>query len=88
VFSADYWIKETNAKGVSGDRYPPRSYPWADPAYDLVHSSIVDCNRNLLAGLTGSGKAETTAADNLKTLQLVFDCYKSAESGEILRYLP
>lgn len=82
--SRDYWIKETNAAGTSGDRYPPESYPWADPDYDLIHSSIVDCNRNLLAGLTGSGEVETTAQNNLRTLQLVFACYDSARSGEVL----
>ncbi len=82
----DYWVKETNKDGTSGDRYAPRSYPWADPAYDLIHSSIVDCNRNLLAGLMGAGEVETTAADNLKSLQLVFDSYRSAANGEIIRY--
>ncbi|MCB1123261.1 MAG: Gfo/Idh/MocA family oxidoreductase, partial [Verrucomicrobiae bacterium] len=82
----DYWIRETNALGTTGEPYPPKSYPWADPAYDLIHSSIVDCNRNLLSGLNGSGAVETTAQDNLKTLQLVFDSYRSAERGEIIRY--
>ena len=84
--SKDYWIRETNKNGTTAEHHPPRSYAWADSAYDLIHSSIVDCNRNLLAGLTGTGKTETTAADNLKTLQLVFDSYQSAERGEIIRY--
>ncbi len=84
--SKDYWIKETNVGGTTGEPFPPASYSWADPDYDLIHSSIVECNRNLLAGLTGSGKAETTAADNLKTLQLVFDSYTSAATGEVIHY--
>lgn len=84
--SKDYWIKKTDSKGTSGQPHPPISYPWADPSYDLIHASIVDCNRNLLAGLTGEGEVETTAKDNLKTLQLVFDCYRSAETGEVIRY--
>ena len=45
-------------------------YHWLDPAYAVVHSSIVDCNRNILNGLRG-GKAETTGEDNLKTV----NCY-------------
>lgn len=82
----DYWIRQTDHSGTSGDQFPPVSYPWADPEYDLVHDSIVSCNRNLLMGLQGKGRAETTAEDNLKTLQLVFDCYKSAESGQVINY--
>jgi len=63
----------------------PKAYAWADPAYALVHASIVECHRNLLAALQGGGKAETTAEDNLKTLQLVFAAYDSAEQRKVVR---
>ncbi len=82
----DYRIAETGPDGTKEVLYPPRPYRWTDPRYELVHSSIVDCHRNLLSALRGEGSAETTAADNLKTLQLVFDAYRSAELGEIIRY--
>lgn len=55
----------------------PRMYSWLDPAYAVVHSSIVDCNRNILKGLMG-GQCETTGEDNLKTVELVWACYESA----------
>ena len=86
LLTRDYWIKSTDRSGTTGAQFPPVSYAWADPQYDLVHSSIVACNRNLLAGLNGEAEAETTAADNLKTLQLVYDAYESAENGRIIRY--
>jgi D-apiose dehydrogenase len=55
----------------------PPQYSWADPEYALIHSSIVACNRNILADLLGEAKAETTGRDNLKTIELVFLSYKS-----------
>jgi len=61
----------------------PKIYTWLDPKYALVHSSIVDCNRNILNGLQGSG-CETTGADNLKTVRLVHASYASAKRGKII----
>ena len=60
------------------------TYSWADPDYALIHGSIVDCHRNLLSGLQGGCLAETTAEDNLRTLELVFGAYESAQNGTIL----
>ena len=54
-------------------------------AYDLVHASIVPCNMDLLAGLRGEKQAETTGADNLKTIQLVFSSYESARNGKVIQ---
>ncbi len=77
----DYWIRETTADGTFSSRHQPYHYPWADPAYDLVHSSIVDCQANLLDDLLGTGQAETTGDDNLKTVRCVFGSYESARTG-------
>ena len=81
----DYWLRTTTADGTLARRAPPPRYSWADPAYDLVHSSIVPCQANLLAALRGEGRAETTADDNLRTLRLVFDSYESARTGQTIR---
>jgi predicted dehydrogenase len=80
----DYWIRITDAEGTRSRRYPPPRYPWADPAYDLVQASIVDCNRDLLRALTTGAKAETDGQDNLRTVQLVFASYESAQSGHAI----
>jgi predicted dehydrogenase len=71
---------------VSGDRpesrpCPSPHYSWADPAYDLVHASIVPCHADLLRALKGAGSAETTGLDNLNTVRLVFAAYESARTG-------
>ncbi len=80
----DYWIRVTTAEGTHATRYPPPRYAWADPAYDLVHASIVPCNADLLTALRGEGEAETTGEDNLKTVRLVFASYGSARSGQVV----
>jgi predicted dehydrogenase len=79
-------LSVTTKAGTEHHPVPPPVYGWADPAYALVHSSIVDCHRNLLEGLRGSGVAENTAADNLRTLELVFAAYESATSGQSITF--
>ena len=80
----DYWLRVTTPDGTVSKRYPPPRYAWADPAYDVVHASIVPCNANLLAALCGEGAAETTAEDNLQTVRLVFTAYDSARAGQVI----
>jgi predicted dehydrogenase len=84
ALAPDSWIRETTAGGTSCRRCPPPRYPWADPAYDAVHASIVPCHANLLAALRGEGEAETTGEDNLKTLELVFESYRSASEWRFI----
>jgi predicted dehydrogenase len=81
----DYWIRVTTADGTHSRRYQPPRYTWADPAYDVIHASIVRCNANLIAALRGDGAAETTGEDNLKTVELVFSSYRSANTGAAVR---
>jgi D-apiose dehydrogenase len=83
--TSDYWIKTTDGGETWGKRFPPIPYPWADPNYAIVHDSIVECHRNLAAALTGTAEGETSGADNLKTLKLVFASYKSARSKRTIQ---
>lgn len=80
-----YRLRVTTAAGTRSRRVPPPTYPWADPAYAVVQASVVDCCADLLAGLRGqSGRGETRADDNLRTLALVFGAYDCAASGQTL----
>jgi predicted dehydrogenase len=81
----DYWIRVTTKNGTHAKRAPPPRYAWADPAYDVVHASIVSCHANLLRALRGDGKAETTGEDNLRTLRLVYAAYESARTGKVVK---
>ena len=80
----DYWVRVTTESGTCAKRHPPPRYAWADPAYDLVHASIVPCNANLLQALQGRGAAETSGEDNLKTVRLVFAAYESARTRQVI----
>lgn len=80
---ADFQIVTTTRAGSVIEKVEPVLYDWIDPAYAVVHSSIVDAQRDILNGLRG-GKAETTGDDNFKTVQLVWASYESAYSGKII----
>jgi D-apiose dehydrogenase len=82
----NYRLRITTAEGTLLRRVPPPRYAWADPAYEVVHSSIVPCNANLLAALKGEGQAETTGDDNLKTVRLVFASYDSAKDDRVIHF--
>jgi len=77
----DHWIRVTTESGTHAQRYPSPRYEWANPAYDVVHASIVPCNANILAALQGKGRAETIGEDNLRTVRLVFASYDSASAN-------
>lgn len=84
----DFWVRVTDQEGTNSRRYPSPLYSWADPNYALIHASIVECHRNLVGGMRGSTPAETTGADNLRTLQLVFGAYESARLNQTLTIQP
>ncbi len=79
----DFVLKITTRKGTETIECTPTRYDWLDPEYAVVHSSIVDCNRNILIGLRG-GKTETTGDDNFETVKLVFAAYESARLNQAL----
>jgi len=80
----DYSIHVTTRKGTEMITAAPKMYSWLDPKYALVHSSIVDCNRDILLELQGKHNAETTGADNLQTVKLVHAAYASARTKSII----
>ncbi|MCB0670228.1 MAG: Gfo/Idh/MocA family oxidoreductase [Saprospiraceae bacterium] len=63
----------------------PDVFGWSLPDYALIHTSIYECNLNILEDLLGKGKAETTGEDNLKTVKLVFDAYDSAAENRVIQ---
>lgn len=85
---ADYSLSIFNDGGEHLERVPLPHFAWANPAYALVHASMVDCHRNLLAGLRGETPAETTCEDNLRTLELVYASYESAARKNSVRIDP
>ncbi|HEV7348605.1 Gfo/Idh/MocA family oxidoreductase [Telluribacter sp.] len=79
----DFELKVTTREGTTSEFIKPDLYSWVDMDYAVVHSSIVDCNRDILNGLRG-GTSETTGEDNFRTMQLVWGSYQSAAEGRVL----
>jgi len=81
----DFNVNLVTKKGTTTSRHAPPHYAWADARYGIVHASIVEAQRNILAGLRGETRGETTGEDNLKTLRLVYGCYESIKSGKVVK---
>jgi predicted dehydrogenase len=81
----DYWVRVTTEEGTVARRHAPPRFAWADPAYEVVHASLVPCLVNLLEGIKG-GAAETTAEDNVRTVRLIFAAYESAKKDRVIRF--
>lgn len=77
-------IRTTTREGTFSRRVTPTRYAWADPAYDLVHASIVPCNADILADMRGEKLSQCRAAENLKTVELVFAAYESAAENQVV----
>jgi D-apiose dehydrogenase len=80
----DFWLRVTTADGTVARRQPPTRYAWGEPDYLVFCSSIVPCNASFLRALRGEGEAETTGADNLRTLELTYTAYESARTGRTI----
>lgn len=82
----DYWLHITTQRGTTRRRHAPARYQWADPRYDLSQASMVPCLQHLLGALRGDHPAETTGADNLKTLALTFAAYQSSQRDRVVQF--
>jgi D-apiose dehydrogenase len=81
----DYIVRLTDATGTHTWRVTPPQYPWVDPDYAVVQASIVACHAEMLRAWQTGTPAETDAADNLKTMRMVFAAYESAATGQAIR---
>ena len=83
----DFTIRTTTREGTTSEKVTFPSYSWADPDYIVNHESGIHINRNILADINGTGKAENTGEDNLETVRLIWACYESASGGEIIKIM-
>ena len=80
----NYRITVTTREGSTRKTAAPKKYSWVNPDYALVQSSMVDINRDFLTALQTDTLPETTATDNYRTLQLVYECYRSAKMKQVI----
>lgn len=78
----EFEIRTTTREKTQSETVKFPSYPWADPNYIVNHESGIPLCRNILSDMLNQGKAENTGDDNFKTVQLVWACYESANTGK------
>jgi predicted dehydrogenase len=81
----DHWIRIATEEGLQARRHAPPTYPWADNQ-SAWHASIVDCNADLLQALKTGQPAETSGADNLMIMRLMFSAYESAARDQVITF--
>lgn len=82
--TGDCWLRVTTREGTHCRRHGPPRYAWTDSRYEVAQAGMVPCLRDLLGALRGEHPAETTGADNLKTLELTFAAYESAAKDRVI----
>lgn len=60
---------------------PPVPLPWGQSPFEAIQESVLRIQEHWLDCLDRGEEPETSGEDNLRTLELVFACYRSAESG-------
>jgi predicted dehydrogenase len=80
----DFWIRLTTDDGTRIWQHLPPRYPWADPNYDVNHASMVPLHQDFLKAFRTGQPPENTGEDNLKTMQLVYAAYESAERNQVI----
>ncbi|MGD8237893.1 MAG: Gfo/Idh/MocA family oxidoreductase [Armatimonadota bacterium] len=80
----DFRVAVVTEDGVTTRTAGPHIFPWADAPNEATQESVVRIQEHWVACRREGREPETSGADNLRTLELVFGAYESAETG--LRY--
>jgi predicted dehydrogenase len=73
----------TVAGGKAARRQVPiRRFSWSLPRREAIQESVAAIQAHWIECLRAGKEPETSGADNLRTLELVFGAYESAESGQ------
>ena len=81
----NYQLTRVGAEGVTRRHVPPSTFPWSTSPIEVIQESVVAIQQHWADCLRHDREPETSGEDNLKTLELVFGAYESAERGEPYR---
>ena len=82
----DYQLNVVSNKQMSSYHVPPTHYSWGSSLGGAVMESVVNIQKHWVECLNTGAEPHTSGADNLKTLELVFGSYESAEK-DIVYYI-
>ena len=81
-----YALTVTRNGETTREHVPPRSFAWQEPPGEAVQDSVVAIQQHWADRLRDGRPPETSGADNLQTLELVFGAYDAATNEHL--YLP
>lgn len=79
----DYQLSVVSDKQISHHHISPVQYPWGSSLGGAVIESVMNIQKHWVESLHNGTAPDTSGADNLKTLELVFGSYESAERNSI-----
>ena len=84
VLSADYHITLTTPRGTRHIDASPRPL-WTPAPANAIPESVLNIQRHWLECLATGATPDTSGEDNLKTLELTFGAYASANEGKVVK---
>ena len=75
----DYNYKITLHKNKKKKIYDgkPKKYKWISKPWDQIQESVINTHKHFIHSLINKVEHDTSGADNIKSLSLVFNSYKS-----------
>ena len=81
----DYRLRLIRPDVVETRAMPVPEHPWTNRPWHVMEDSALQIQRHWVDCLHTGREPESTGEDNLKTLELVFGAYESAETGQSYR---
>jgi predicted dehydrogenase len=85
TLSENYALTTVVNGKVEKAHVPPQPPSWASGSGVAIQESVVAIEQHFVDCLASGREPETSGLDNLRTLELVFGAYESAESGMVYR---
>jgi len=77
-----YGLTVTHERSTAEREVGPELFTWSTSPAEAIQQSVVEIQRHWIECLRTGREPETSGTDNLKTLELVFGSYASAEAGK------
>jgi predicted dehydrogenase len=77
-----YQLKVVHGSEVLTPEIVPQKLAWMRPPRHVVQDSVIRIQQHWVNCLTTGTESQTSGRDNLKTLELVFGAYQSADGGQ------
>ena len=80
--SLDYQLSVTTNGGTRYRDVSPRAFDWTPAPVTAILESVLTSQRHFIDCLETGRTPDTSGADNLRTLELTFGAYRSAQTGK------